>query len=74
MYSFVVYHKLLRTHDIYGRWCGKWSENIMAMETSSISKLVGIWKYEERVHILRKYVGLDLLDLEEHGIEEQEEL
>ena len=46
----------------------------MAMETSSISKLVGIWKYEERVHILRKYVGLDLLDLEEYGIEEQEEL
>ena len=74
MYSFVVYHKLLRTHDVYGRWCGKWSEDIMAMETSSISKLVGIWKYEERVHILRKHVGLDLLDLEEYGIEEQEEL
>ena len=70
-YSFVVYHKLLRTHNIYGRWCGKWSEDIMAMETSSISKLIGIWKYEERVHVLRKHVGLDLLDLEEHGIEEE---
>ena len=63
-YSFVVYHRLLRTHNIYGRWCGKWSEDIMAMETSSISKLIGIWKYEERVHVLRKHVGLDLLDLD----------
>ena len=44
----------------------------VAMETFRITKLVGIWKYEERVHILRRHVGLDLLDLEEYGIEEQE--
>ena len=62
---------VLTTHNIYGRWCKKWSKDIMAMETSSISKLIGIWKYEERVHVLRKHVGLDLLDLEEHGIEEE---
>jgi hypothetical protein len=72
-YSFVVYHKLLRTHNVYGRWCGKWSEDIMAMETSGLRKLVGIWKYESRVHILRRHVGLDLLDLEEYDMEEQDE-
>jgi hypothetical protein len=70
-YNFVVYHELLKTHDVHGRWCGKWSEDPVAMETSSISKLVGIWKYRERVHILRRHVGLDLLDLEEYGMEEE---
>ena len=28
----------------------------------------------QRVHILRRHVGLDLLDLEEYGMEEQEEV
>jgi hypothetical protein len=68
--GFVVYHKLVETFDVHGRWCGKWSEDIMVMETSSLSKLVGIWKYGPRVHILRKHVGLDLLDLEEYEMEE----
>ena len=44
------------------------------METFRITNLVGIWKCEERVHILRRHVGLDLLNLEEDGMEEQEEL
>jgi Transposase family tnp2 len=70
--SFVVYHKLLKTHDVYGRWCGEWSEDIMTMKTSSLSNLVGIWVHEPRVHILRKHVGLDLLDLEEYEMEEQD--
>jgi hypothetical protein len=71
--SLVVYHKLVNTVDVHGRWCGEWSEDLMVMETSRLSKLVGIWEYRQRVHILRKHVGLDLLDLED-GMEEQEEL
>ena len=73
-YSFVVYNKLLETQDVYERICGRFSEDPIAMETFRITKLVGIWKYEERVHILRRHVGLDLLNLEEDGMEEQEEL
>jgi hypothetical protein len=73
-YSLVVYHKLLKTHDVYGRWCGKWSKDPIVMETYRLSKLVGIWKHKERVHVLRRHVGLDLLDLEAYGMEEQEEL
>jgi hypothetical protein len=70
----VVYHKLLKTHDVYGRWCGKWSKDHVVMETYRLSKLVGIWKHKERDHVLRRHVGLDLLDLEAYGMEEQEEL
>ena len=73
-YSFVVYNKLLETQDVYGRVCGRFSEDPIAMETFRITKLIGIWKYEERVHILRRHVGLDLLNLKEDGMEEQEEL
>ena len=68
----MVYHKLLKTQDVYGRVCGRFSKDPVAMETFRITKLVGIWKYEERVHILRRHVGLDLLNLEEDGFEEQE--
>ena len=53
-YNFVVYHKLLKTHDVHGRWCGKWSKDIMAMKTSSISKLVGIWKYGPKGSYIEK--------------------
>jgi hypothetical protein len=36
-------------------------------------KLVGIWKKGQRVYILRKHVGLSLLNTEEYGIEEEED-
>jgi hypothetical protein len=45
----------------------------MVMKTNSVSKLVGIWRQEERVHILRQHAGLELLNVEEYGTEEQEE-
>ena len=73
-YSLVVYHKLLKTQDIYRRCCGEWSNDPVAMKTSRLNKLIGIWNYKERVHVLRKHVGLDLLDYEEDMLEEQEEM
>jgi hypothetical protein len=72
-HSLVVYHKLVEKIDVYGRWCGEWSKDHMVMKTNSVSKLVGIWRQEERVHILRQHAGLELLNVEEYGTEEQEE-
>ena len=39
------------------------------LDTSAIVSLVGIWTYNENVHILRKHPGLTLLTLDESGIE-----
>jgi hypothetical protein len=69
----VVYHKLIGAKKVLGRWCGKWSDECMVMETSRITNLVGIWEYGSTVHILRRHVGLDILDTEEGEIEEEEE-
>jgi hypothetical protein len=41
--------------------------------TSSITKLVGVWAWESRVHILRKHAGIDMLQAEEDVIQEEEE-
>jgi len=71
--NLVVCHQLVERVNVHGRWCGKWSEDYMVLETSSLTKLVGIWEGESKVHILRKHVGLEMLDVEESGIEEEEE-
>ena len=63
----------METVDVLGRWCGVWSEDCMVLNISSITKLVGIWKYGLKVHILRKHAGLEMLDAEEYGTEEQQE-
>lgn len=69
--SLVIYHGLVKTADVLGRWCGEWSKDLL--ETSSLTKLVGVWVWGSRVHILRKHAGLDMLNVEEYGIEEEEE-
>jgi hypothetical protein len=72
----VVYHPLEEMADVLGRWCREWSEDCMVLETSCLTKLVGVWAWESKVHMLRKHAGLDMLDvdsLEEYGIEEEEE-
>ena len=71
--SLVVYHELIEKDRIFGRWFGEWSKDYMVMKTSSISKLVGIWRWEQRVHILRQHAGLEMLNVENYEIEEQEE-
>src|SRR6201996_7776660 len=67
--SLVVYHPLMELHNLFGRWYGKWSPSLCVLETSAIVSLVGIWTYNENVHILRKHPGLTLLTLDESGIE-----
>jgi hypothetical protein len=40
------------------------------LEISAIVSLVGIWTYNDHVHVLQKHPGLALLTLEECGISE----
>jgi hypothetical protein len=51
-----------------GRWYGKWSSSVYVLETSAIVSLIGIWAYNDHVHILCKHPGLALLTLDECGI------
>jgi hypothetical protein len=66
--SLVVYHPLIERHKKFGRWYGKWSSSVYVLETSAIVSLIGIWAYNDHVHILRKHPGLALLTLDECGI------
>src|ERR1700677_4746856 len=68
--SLVVYCPLVNTMEVLRRWCGEWSEDFGVLEISSLSKLVGVWVLGSRVHILRRHAGLDMLNVEEYGIEE----
>jgi hypothetical protein len=72
-YSLVVYHQLVETINVLGRWSREWSKDYMVLETSSLNKLVGVWERGPTVHILRKHAGLEMLDAEEYGIEEENE-
>jgi hypothetical protein len=68
--SLVVYHPLIECQKLFGRWYGKWSSSLHVLEISAIVSLVGIWTYNDHVHILRRHPGLTLLRLEECGISE----
>ena len=68
--SLVVYSPLVNTVEVLRRWHGEWSEDFAVLKTSSLSKLVGVWVRESRVHILRKHAGMDMLNAEEYGVEE----
>ena len=64
----VVYHPLMEQHKLFGRWYGKWSSTVDVLETSAIVSLIGIWTYNDHVHILQRHPGLALLTLDECGI------
>jgi hypothetical protein len=51
--SLVVYHQLGNMKEVLGRWYGKWLTDLNVLETPDLRKLVGIWKFKSRVHILR---------------------
>jgi uncharacterized short protein YbdD (DUF466 family) len=44
------------------------------LETAAIVGLIGIWTYNNHVHILRKHPGLTLLTQEECGIDSGDQL
>ena len=70
-HSVVIYHPLEQMNIIFKRWCGQWSNSIVVLETSKITKLVGIVEGKQYVHILRKHVGLSLLKAEDYGLENE---
>jgi hypothetical protein len=70
--SFVVYHPLIECHKQFGRWFGKWSSSIYVLETSAIVSLIGIWTYNDHVHILRRHPGLTLLKPDEYGVNSED--
>ena len=69
--SLVVYHPLIERHKLHGRWYGQWSSSVYVLETSAIVSLVGIWVFNNHVHILRKHPELNLLTSDECGIDSE---
>ena len=61
---------LVKTMEVLKRWHGEWSKDFVVLKISSLSKLVGIWVQEPRVHVLRRHAGMDMLNVEEYGMEE----
>ena len=50
--SLVAYHPLIEHHKLFGRWYGTWSSQVLVLETSAIVGLIGIWTYNNHVHVL----------------------
>jgi hypothetical protein len=69
--SLVVYHPLIEHCKLFGRWYGQWSTTVYVLETSAMVGLVGIWTYNDHVHILQKHPGLTLLTPDECGIDSE---
>ncbi len=75
-FNLVVYHQLVEKTNVLGRLCGVLSEDFMVLETSCLKKLVGVWEWESKIHVLRKHAGLEMLHVEafeEDDIEEEED-
>ena len=69
--SLVVYHPLIERCKLHGRWYGQWSSSVYVLETSAIVSLIGIWVFNNHVHILRKHPKLNLLTSDEYGIDSE---
>jgi hypothetical protein len=64
---YVTYRPLLQQQPQLRRYWGYWSDSMEVLEISSIGSLmdvgvVGIWKRDERVHVLQKHPGILFLD------------
>jgi hypothetical protein len=56
--------------EVLNRWYGEWSEDFRVSKIYSLSKPVGVWVRDSTVHILRRHAGMDMLNVDEYGIEE----
>ncbi|KAI0062598.1 hypothetical protein BV25DRAFT_1870331 [Artomyces pyxidatus] len=61
----VVYHPLDNRQKILSQWRGTWSSDIKVLPASAIQTVVGIWSHKNRVYVLRKHPGLDMLSAAE---------
>ncbi len=64
--SLVTYHALIERQKLHGRWYGTWSSTIYVLEVSAIVSLIGIYTYNDHVHIFRRHPGLSLLTPDEY--------
>lgn len=72
----VVYRPIVEMQQVLRRWRGTWSDSIGTARVSSIQAIVGIWAgpRTNKVHVLRKHPGLDLLSEMERGNQRDEDL
>jgi hypothetical protein len=72
----VAYNALSNVTRALGQIRGQWEEKISVMDIEFIQDIVGIWaspKKAERVYMLRKHPGLEMLTSFECGKEYEEE-
>jgi hypothetical protein len=73
--AFAIYKKLTNVVEVLGFFRGKdWSTETYVIEIEKISDLVGIWKHGDHIYMLQKHPGLDLLNAEESGRDDGDEV
>ena len=71
----VVYNALSDVTRPLGQIRGQWQTSISVLEIEFVQDIVGIWvspKKAERVYVLRKHPGLEMLTSNECGIEDED--
>jgi len=63
----VVAQPILNVHQVLGTVRGKFSSHIEIIPYKALRNVIGIWVFGEKVYILRKHPGLQLLSVEESG-------
>ncbi len=64
----IIYHELNHVVHSLGTLKGDWSTELHVAPISQIQAIVGIWKCEDGVYILRKHPGLEWLSAEERDL------
>lgn len=69
----VLFNCLVNIRQNLNRWAGTWSKDISVLPATDVIDLVGVfnWK-DQRVHILQKHAGLEMLGQWERRNEEDE--
>ena len=62
----MVYDELVNTFDMHMVY-----RMVYRVYGVKVTKLVEIWEHNSQVHILRRHAGLDMLNREEYGVEEE---
>ncbi|KAI0054599.1 hypothetical protein BV25DRAFT_1816860 [Artomyces pyxidatus] len=70
-----TFYPIVELELVFGKWRGKWSKTIKVLPIAAIKCLIGIWCYDDRVYVLQKHPGLEMLSAvdPEHDIDLDEE-
>lgn len=58
---------IVNVQEVLGVLRGNFSSDIHILPVSALQNIIGIWVSGEKVYILRKHPGLDMLNMEECG-------